>query len=785
MSATGTGARPGIGAIVIEPMDHRADASRVHAWLTHPRAEFWGMTGYDLDRTRAYLARVADDPRQDGWIGRVDGEPLFYVETYEPAHVLPADVFDARPGDLGMHLLVAPPEGEPRRGLTSRIMAAVMAFCLGERGLGAARVVVEPDVRNAAILAKNAAAGFRVLREADVVLDGEAKRAAVSVCTREDFAASPLGGRDLPREYAHLRRDLAARAHRHLVAKALSEFSHERLIAPEPLPGDDLWEVRTRVAAYAFRARVLPLEHWAIDEDSIERRVDAQVADLDVLDLVVELQEALGLPDEMLAVYLEELSSTLAAATDKLRRALEEGAPTATALLTATFQQTEAAMTEGHPGFLANNGRIGFSLSDYRAYAPERGGRVRLAWAAARRELTHLALGDGLDERAHLAWALADAERDAFQLRLADRGLDPDDYHFLPLHPWQAEHRLPITFAADVARGDLVPLGTGADEHQPQQSIRTFYNLTRPGAPYVKVSLAIQNMGFLRGLSPKYMRDTPAINDWVASVVGGDAEFAATGFGVLRERASIGYTGDVYHRSAVDGPHRRMLAALWRESPAPRVDGGERLASMASLLHRDHEGAAVATALVRASGLGAEGWVRRYLHAYLRPLVHGVLAHDLAFMPHGENLIVVLRDHAVARVLMKDIGEEVAVLGERALPPGVERIRAIVSGREKALAIFTDVFDGVLRHLSAILDGDGVLPAERFWALAADCLDAYETDHPGIARGLAGDVDLRAPRFAHSCLNRLQLRNTLQMVDLGDQAGSLLYAGEMPNPVAR
>src|SRR5699024_12494508 len=29
---------------------------------------------------------------------------------------------------------------------------------------------------------------------------------------------------------------------------------------------------------------------------------------------------------------------------------------------------------------------------------------------------------------------------------------------------------------------------------------------------------------------------------------------------------------------------------------------------------------------------------------------------------------------------------------------------------------------------------------------------------PIYARGVSGDVDLRAPRFAHSCLNRLQLQ---------------------------
>jgi siderophore synthetase component len=90
---------------------------------------------------------------------------------------------------------------------------------------------------------------------------------------------------------------------------------------------------------------------------------------------------------------LEEVSSTLASATAKTERYERTGGPGAVDLLDASFQEVEAAMTEGHPGFVANNGRIGFGLAEYRAYAPENGGRVRLVWLAARREHTHLALG--------------------------------------------------------------------------------------------------------------------------------------------------------------------------------------------------------------------------------------------------------------------------------------------------------------------------------------------------------------------------------------------------------
>ena len=51
----------------------------------------------------------------------------------------------------------------------------------------------------------------------------------------------------------------------------------------------------------------------------------------------------------------------------------------------------------------------------------------------------------------------------------------------------------------------LVPLGEVDVVHRAQQSIRTFFNQSRPERHYVKTALAIQNMGFLRGLSPAYM----------------------------------------------------------------------------------------------------------------------------------------------------------------------------------------------------------------------------------------------------------------------------------------
>ena len=87
---------------------------------------------------------------------------------------------------------------------------------------------------------------------------------------------------------AHLTPEHWEAANRDLVAKALAEFAHERLIEPRREPdgryavaGDD------GAVTYRFAAEVLALDHWQIDASTLSRRRGDEQLGLDALDLEV------------------------------------------------------------------------------------------------------------------------------------------------------------------------------------------------------------------------------------------------------------------------------------------------------------------------------------------------------------------------------------------------------------------------------------------------------------------------------------------------------------------
>lgn len=164
----------------IRPLDPGRDSELLHGWVTHPKAAFWMMReAKPHDVEREYRA-IAASEYHDAFLGLLDGEPVFLMERYDPAHVELVGLYEPQPGDVGMHFLVAPTD-TPVHGFTRSVITAVMEHLFADPAT--ARVVVEPDVHNSAVHTLNEAVGFIAERE----IQKPEKKALLSFCTREQF----------------------------------------------------------------------------------------------------------------------------------------------------------------------------------------------------------------------------------------------------------------------------------------------------------------------------------------------------------------------------------------------------------------------------------------------------------------------------------------------------------------------------------------------------------------------------------------------------------------------
>jgi RimJ/RimL family protein N-acetyltransferase len=178
---------PGIGDLAIRPLAPDTDAALLHAWVNHPKAAYWMMQDADLDTVRSEYRRITEHPYHDAYLGLADGTPAFLVERYDPARLELVGLYDAEPGDVGMHFLCAPSD-TPVHGFTRAVLSTVMAFLFADPATR--RVVVEPDVHNTAVHILNAAVGFDVVGP----VDKPEKQALLSICTRAAFERTTTAG---------------------------------------------------------------------------------------------------------------------------------------------------------------------------------------------------------------------------------------------------------------------------------------------------------------------------------------------------------------------------------------------------------------------------------------------------------------------------------------------------------------------------------------------------------------------------------------------------------------
>ncbi|MFF1264552.1 GNAT family N-acetyltransferase [Streptomyces anulatus] len=151
----------GFGTVRLVPVDPSADVDLLHGWVTEERARFWGMGGHTREQVREIYEFVGSLPTHHAYLALRDGVPAALFQTYEPDADPVGECYDVRPGDFGIHLLIAPAEGAGAvKGHTDALLTAFIGFVF--RDPARLRVVVEPDARNGKALARMVRVGFEL-----------------------------------------------------------------------------------------------------------------------------------------------------------------------------------------------------------------------------------------------------------------------------------------------------------------------------------------------------------------------------------------------------------------------------------------------------------------------------------------------------------------------------------------------------------------------------------------------------------------------------------------------
>lgn len=600
------------------------------------------------------------------------------------------------------------------------------------------------------------------------------------------------------------------RAARRLLAKTLAEFAYEEVVTPEPdlsaapapgprdghsAPGgtsggtpdgitdgtaDDSRPYRLRLTddvTYRFRARRGAYGHWRVDPDSITPTGDP-------LHFLFHAHDnILGLSGDTTGHLIRELTATLAADTR-----LDATALSAAELADLDYAALEGHQT-GHPWLVANKGRLGFSAADAAAWSPEARTPQRLPWIAAHRRMAvyrgipALATPDRL-----YADELTPAIRAAFARTLSSQGLDPADYLYLPVHPWQWDETVAPLFAPQLADKSIVPLTTDNDLRLPQQSIRTFLNLSRPRARTVKLPLSVLNTLVWRGLPTERTIAAPAVTAWVHGLRDADPYLRdETRVILLGETASVTVEHPLYDRlPGVPYQYKELLGCIWREPISRCLDPGERARTLAALLQTDPYGRALTAELVHRSGLAPRVWLRRLFAALLPPLLHFLYQYGTVFSPHGENAIVVFDQQDVpTRLAVKDFVDDVNTSAEplpehATMPADVRAVLLTEPPDFLTQFIHSGLFVGVFRYLAPLCEQQLAVPEAEFWSLVRAEILRHQGRFPHLKKRHE-TFDLLTPRIARLCLNR----NRLHLDGYRDRAQRPHAAvhGTVPNPL--
>lgn len=551
-----------------------------------------------------------------------------------------------------------------------------------------------------------------------------------------------------------------------LLAKMMAEYMYEGMITPEVSEDGNGWLTCRLIIddtkRYTYRSKRRLFDSFYVDPESIFiQQSDNKVEATSAIDFLLDIQPIIGMSSETAGHLIKELNQTLLADLHLLKNHVSSDD-----LLDMDYALLEGYMT-GHPWITYNKGRIGFGYDDYLSYAPEQQNELALSWIAVHKDSSSFQAVEGASYDHLINEVLSEEDRKRFSEEMSEQHLTVDNYYFMPIHEWQWKNTIIQNFPGEIANKVIIPLGESSDRYLPQQSVRTFVNMTDKKKHHVKLPMSILNTLVYRGLPAERTLIAPTITSFIKGIYEND-DFLKNECRVILpgEIASLN-VDQKHYLNLPNAPYQylEMLGVIYRESIYTYLEDGEEAITFAALHYEDHDGKPFVKSLIEKSGLSTDEWMTAFMDVTLKPLLHYLYRYGVVFSPHGQNTILVLKDYKPHRLAVKDFVDDVNISDQpfdelRVLTDDLKKVLRSEPPEGLTQFIFTGLFICHMRYMSSVLERSNLMDEASFWSKLAESIESYQNRFPELSERFKL-FDFFKPELTKLTLNRNR------MVDYG------------------
>lgn len=401
------------------------------------------------------------------------------------------------------------------------------------------------------------------------------------------------------------------------------------------------------------------------------------------------------------------------------------------------FDELEGDMMDGHPYHPSYKSRIGFNYEDQYLYGPEFKRPIQLYWIAVHRSSAKSVILGGKSFEEFMEAELGREKLEEFHCQLKSIGVNPLDYYYVPVHPWQWKKHIVTSFVSELRNKNIILLGNSMDVYCPQQSIRTLTNQSHPRKPYVKLSMNLINTSSSRRILPTFIESAPQVSAWLKDIVHSDVYLREDARVILlQEFAGVTYTLpsiSSFESSQTEG----AIGCIWRESIHCHLEKGEQAIPFNVLSSFELTERPFIDPWIQKYGI--EKWLAKLLEVSILPIIHLAIAHGIALETHAQNMILIHKDGMPHRIALKDFHEDVLFCHSFLRNP--EKCPSFKKGTDFEVEDITSVrvltlgalFFINLTELALLLADQYDFKEETFWKVCVEIIEQHRLRFPELS----------------------------------------------------